>query len=295
MSTTERTGRPAPADRQLGTYAALGRALTLRCDEPRLHRLLHHLLAPLQVPGADHGTAVTFDLRTDRDGRLTTTRDGEPLGGARPAERSLGRIIWAINRHVIDGAMVDRLVFHAAAAADPDGRVVVLPAPMESGKTTLVTGLLDRGLHYLTDEAAALDDDLTVHGYAKPLSIDPGSWDVLAHHRPALEDDLAAFMTDQWQVPPHTFTTVVPSGRLAVVVFPTYAVDAPTTLTRLSPMDALDLARASAFGPADTPHPVWKIRRLAEMVETVPCFALRSGDLDGACAAVLDVLADPSA
>jgi hypothetical protein len=272
---------------RLGPFACFGQRWSIDVDEPALTELLETLNAPLLTAAVPDDGIVGYRVVTPADqGSGIVFRDEEDLGRSRRPARVLGKLIWAINRQVIDRT-ADPVLLHASAAADADGRVVLLPAPMESGKTTLVTGLLDRGMHYLTDEASLVEPDLAVRGFAKPLSIDRGSWDVLRHHEPQLPPELAPYMEDQWQVAPHTFTTVVPSGQLAVVVFPSYVTGAATTFDRLTPMDALDLARASTFGVEGEPLPTYKIARLAMMVTSVPCFALRSGDLDEACAAVM--------
>lgn len=273
-----------------GPFACFGQRWQVSCDDPALTRLVDELYAPMLVSAGSTGPTVTYRLTVASGDRpWEVFRDGELLGrGARPG-RLLGKLIWAVNRQVIDLSDPD-LLLHAAAAADADGRVVLLPAPMESGKTTLVTGLLDRGLHYLTDEAAAVDPDLTVRGFAKPLSIDDGSWSVLGHHAPDLPDSLAGYMDHQWQVPPQRFTTVVPHGPLAMIFLPSYRAGAATTVTRLAPVAALDLIRASTFGPQDRPLTAATITRLAGVVAAVPCYELRTGDLAEACAAVLDSL-----
>jgi hypothetical protein len=273
-----------------GPFACFGQRWRISCDDRALTRLVAELYAPMLVAAGSTGPTITYRITVAAGDRpWEVFRDGELLGrGVRP-ERLLGKLMWAVNRQVID--LSDRnLLLHAAAAADADGRVVLLPAPMESGKTTLVTGLLDRGLQYLTDEAAAVDPDLTVRGFAKPLSIDDGSWSVLAHHVPDLPDAIAGYMDHQWQIPPQRFTTVVPHGTLAMIVLPSYRAGAETTITRLTPVAALDLIRASTFGPQDEPLTAATMTRLAGVVAAVPCYELRTGDLAEACAAVLDRL-----
>lgn len=288
---------PADADETphlAGPFACFGQRWQIVCDDPAFSRLFDELYAPMLLTSPLPGRMVTYRLTVatgDRPGQLF--RDQELLVRDRRPSRLLGKLIWAVNRQVIDGSSSDFLL-HAAAAADVDGRVVLLPAPMESGKTTLVAGLLDRGLHYLTDEAAAVDPDLTVRGFAKPLSIDNGSWGVLGHHAPRLPDALTGSMDDQWQVAPQGFTTVVTDGLLTMIVFPTYRAGQATSLTRLAPVSALDLVRASTFGSENRPLTAATMTRLAHMVATVPCFELRTGDLAEACDVVLDAMGETS-
>lgn len=279
-----------PSRDGIGPFTCFDQRWQITADDPVLLALIDELFAPLRTNGAPGTSSVSYRIEHIGDGATYEVyRDDQPLPSSKQSSRTIGKLVWGINRQVIDGAM-DRLVLHAAAAAADDGRVVLLPAPMEAGKTTLVTGLLDRGLAYLTDEAATVDPDLTVHGYAKPLSIDKGSWSLFEHHRPQLGDRLASLMAHQWQVPPHTFTRVIPNGRLTLIVFPAYDPEAPTTVERLNPIAALDHIRESTFAREGQPIPATKIASLANIVEQVPCFALRSGDLAEACTQVLHLL-----
>lgn len=70
----------------------------------------------------------------------------------------------------------DHVLLHAAGAAGPDGRVVVLAAPSGTGKTTAVTALCRAGREYVTDELVVIGPDGTVRPFPKPLSrvVGPG-------------------------------------------------------------------------------------------------------------------------
>ena len=113
---------------------------------------------------------------------------------------ALRHLFWDVNRNVVERTR-DLLLFHASAV-EHRGRAVVFPAPMGSGKTTLVSGLLQRGARYVTDEAVALDpSDLKIRPYPKPLSIESGSWDVLSDLRPRVDASLEPFLEAGWYVP----------------------------------------------------------------------------------------------
>ncbi|GAA4374225.1 hypothetical protein GCM10023152_16860 [Agromyces bauzanensis] len=62
------------------------------------------------------------------------------------------------------------IMMHAAGVAMDDGRVVAFVGPSGRGKTTLSAAL---GAHfgYVSDETVAVDRDLTVMAYRKPLSM----------------------------------------------------------------------------------------------------------------------------
>ena len=126
--------------------------------------------------------------------------------------------------------------------------------------------------------------------YLKPLSIDPGSWKVLAHHRPDLPGELAGYLDDQWQVPANGFAPVVTKARIGLLVFPTYEAGATTSCERLSPASVVAAATACTFGPDGRSIGQDRIRALAAMAAAVPAYSLVSGDLEQACAAVIDRL-----
>jgi hypothetical protein len=290
---------PVSEDGQLhvGPFACLDRSWDFAVEDGHLADLLAELYLPLlaQERSSAH---VEYALRLPTEhqpGELHA--DGQSLLTSTHAARIFDRLIWTINRQVIDSNR-DRLLFHAGAVSHADQGVVLLPAPSGSGKSTLTLGLLRRGLAYLTDEAAAVDGDLRVHGFAKPLSIDRGAWDVLADLQPTLPEPVETLMSEQWQIAATHVSRVEPRGCLAAVVLPTYRPGAPTTLRQLTPIEALDLARRSVFGPdpdaPDQPITAAHLRQLARLVEKVPCFSLESCTLDEACEAVLGVLASGS-
>ncbi|MGG5260140.1 ATP-binding protein [Phycicoccus avicenniae] len=62
------------------------------------------------------------------------------------------------------------LLLHAAGVSAPDGATVALVAASGTGKTTAAR-VLGAHLGYVSDETVAVEDDLTVRPWAKPLSV----------------------------------------------------------------------------------------------------------------------------
>lgn len=307
----------AAFDHRIGPCRVFGQRFELRTNDPGVAGLLSELYAAmLEAPGGgDHldvgasaAAAVEVPVAADAgagspvpdptvyrllhpsdDAAGVVARDDEVLVTSPRPATLLGRLVWAINRQVIDGT-TDRLLLHAGAV-DLDGAGVVIPAEMESGKTTLVTGLLDRGFGYLTDEAASVSAELVLEGYAKPLSIDPGSWEVLAHHDPALGAELARYLERQWQVPAQRIAPVVRRSRLAMIVFRRYEPETPTRLELVSPGTAVRLAVGSTF-VTDREHlALDRLHELASICEQVPAYELVGDDLGAACDLVVAELA----
>ena len=126
--------------------------------------------------------------------RCLTAEDSSPALGVRavldPAAESvvsddavegsdvavvMDALVPLITRRAIEQQAGRLLMLHAAAVADVEsGATALFVGPSGSGKTTL-TSTLGRVFGYLTDETAAVDDDLLVLPYPKPLSVLPAS------------------------------------------------------------------------------------------------------------------------
>jgi hypothetical protein len=291
-------GRPPPVDLEgvrwagvTGPYCCFGQAFSIRSTSQQLADYLGALYAPMLC---DHSPShVTFSLVAPEGSDYGAIyRDRAPLVASAVPSSVFGTLLWAINRHVIQPS-TEAVVLHAAAA-DLDGYAVVLPAAMESGKTTLVTGLLERGLGYLTDEAVELGPDRRVTGFPKPLSIDPGSWEVLAHLRPQVCPEVRPYLEHQWQIPAGSLSYVVAESRAAVFIFPRYLAGAATELVRVPPATALRLAVGCTFGVDGAVVSASQVQQLRGVLTRVPTYQLTSSSLREACETVIETLQDAS-
>ena len=282
---------PSPAGHRLddapliacGPFECFGQRWLIRTSDLDLAPFLDELFDPMRAHDKGSGTETEFILVPTCDGKPGWVRRGlEVIRKGVHGHRLLEALMWSINRHVIGQPSRERLVLHAAGA-DLRGLAVLLPAPMESGKTTLVTALLDRGFAYLSDEAIAVDTALEVEGYPKPLSIDQGSWEVLSHHTPEVAERIRDYLTFQWQVAAQRFAPIVRHSRLTLLVFPRYEAGAKLRVERLDGAAVVTEALQSVFTPESERTPVARIRLLARLAEQVPCARLVYSDLDAAC------------
>ena len=281
---------------RLGPFESFGQRFMVKTSDIELAGFLAKLYEPLRSPGAARPAVEYCLIPPSGNASGVLTRNQEVICTSSRRHPLLGSLVSAINRHVIEGPSHTRLMFHAAAA-DLNGAGVLLPAPMESGKTTLVTGLLDRGLSYLSDEAVTVAHDLTMEGYPKPLSVDPGSWEVLAHHEPEESPPIRQFMSDQWQLPVQSFASIVCRSRLRLIVFPRHQAGAEFKFETLTPGMAVKEAFASLFVPAGNLASVDKVRGIGRLAELIPASRLIYSDLDNACGRIiaeLERLENPS-
>jgi hypothetical protein len=256
---------------------ALGFTFAVDCDDAAVQRHVDHILRGLGngAGGAAHRYRVAGD---------TLSFDGDELLRSASPGQLVSNLLWHVNRQAVAAAEADCLLLHAGAVADGHGRALLLPAPMESGKTTLVAGLLRRGFDYVTDEAVAIEAaGLAVRPYPKPLSVDPGSWPVLAELEPDVD---AALKAGQWQVPPARVAG--PGCRPVAVVSPRYRAGAASRLEALRPAQAVLLLAENSFNfKADGRR--W-LPVLAALAAAAPCFRLTVGDLDDAVDLVAGLL-----
>lgn len=279
----------APDIHRTRSFDGLGFGFAVRSADPALRRYLERILAHLAVPGPPQHLYGIDERGHGPRSRVVVSLDGTELRAAGDPATAVGHLLWDLNRRVIEHAGPRHLLLHAAAAGRHD-RVVVLPAASEAGKSTLVAGLVDAGLRYVTDEAVAVGlADLLVHPYPKPIDIDPGSWPVLAHLA-SPDPDLARFETDQWHLAPTAVGTgtVASAAPAGLVVLPSYRPAATTALTPMSRREALVSMAEEAFNFHD--HGAEALAALATVVRRCRCYRLSVADLGQACALVLKAL-----
>lgn len=282
----EARGLAAGGCHAAGRFRALGHDFSIKTDDAALGRYLTQLLQPFAVPGRARSG---YRILGTEDGRYGTWFEDEPLEEQGDRRRALTVLFWHINRQVVERS--PHLVRLHAAAAALGQAAVILPAPMESGKTTLVAGLVRAGLRYLTDEVAAIDPEtLIIEAYPKALSVDPGSWKVLASLRPSVDSAVEPFLPHQWQVPASSIRpdAIADRARPCLLVLPRYRASSRTVLERISRADALVEAVSATFDFQEAPQRDFSV--LARLVRTTECYRLTVGDLDQACTAVIDVL-----
>jgi hypothetical protein len=251
-------------------YGAHGHHFSIDAPEPVAGRARR----ALQTLRNDHATPRGTYRVTAVDEGWSLAWNDEPLGSRSGPDSLLLLLHWHVNQRTIAASVMRRTTFHAAAARSPRGHGVLLAAPMESGKTTTVTGLLRAGWDFLTDEAAAVELDGTVLPYPKPLTIDHGSWPVFPDLDPGDVDPLAL----SWLVPaPATGSRVATSAPLRLIVFPAYTYSGPTRMTRVAPSAAaLALVHSTFFFDQ---HGARDLSLAADLARRLPAFRLEIGDL----------------
>jgi hypothetical protein len=225
--------------------------------------------------------------REDHDGwELVVGADRQASGAT--AARLVPELVHRLNAIALP--TWDGVVCHAGGVVR-EGVGIVLPADVESGKSTLTAGLVRAGFGYLTDEGVAFRRDTAlIEPFPKPLSLDAGSWFLFPELEP--DEDLGSddYKREQWQVPPDAIRPGCVAGPCAarVVVFPQYVEDAASELVPMRRAEALIELAKNTF--AFNQQSRFALEQLAEVIRAVDCFRLTVGALDDAVALIEDLV-----
>jgi hypothetical protein len=114
---------------------------------------------------------------SDRDFEVERTPSGYRVSNRMAPESTLAdadSLLFHIDKDITIWLQLERrdLFFIHAAAVARGSRVVVLTAPSGTGKSTFVLSLIEKGVHYLSDELAPIDlRTLAVEPYSHALCL----------------------------------------------------------------------------------------------------------------------------
>jgi hypothetical protein len=198
-------------------------------------------------------------------------RDGHAVLRRVPEDLAVAQLAWEVNRGVVEEAG-NRMLLHAAAA-ERDGRIVILAGPEGSGKSTLVAALVRSGLRYVTDETVAVPLPVgTIVPYPKPIALH--------------ETEQCQRLVPPQAIRPDAVATSGGNARL-LVLLAGYQPGSGPIARSISRAEAAVALAAQAFNFRDLGP--GRLDALAEVVRACDCYRLEVGDLDGACRLVLDL------
>ena len=187
----------------------------------------------------------------------------------------------------------DYLLFHSGAVVK-NGRAILLPAPSESGKTTLTLGLMNYGYRYLTDEVGAIQREtlkavpyqrpIYLHTWSRPLSKEVGKSYRSYRFR---SDDIR---WARWQyIVPQDGAVIPRDSRWKVdwIIFPRYVSKSKTVLKPLGIAQAVVSLMQNVWNRKLFPDGGLKV--CIELARRARCYTLEMGNLDRACELIEDL------
>ena len=237
-------------------YDMMGRRIRIRATSEKTAEGIHSLLRsfPRHTP-AGVTEDVTFSLATAPPSNLAHVRPfhyfyrDDVRVGRTTTDAYLFRLLeWQTNLFLGEN-VDDYLLLHAGALCS-NGMGVLLPAPSESGKTSLTLALTLRGFGYMSDEFGMVDangPNRMLHPFPKPFSIKDRSLfpDLAAdeHLWVGPETDAAPREHEEpvWYIHPDNVREGA-LGRpvpLRYVLFPRYDSSAEPSLTPVNAGDAV--------------------------------------------------------
>ncbi len=156
---------PSPATEEAPASAPAAEALALESVT------VTALGVPIAVDGLTAAEAAQFRTAWSR---CLPAQPGPAVARVARIPGSFDRAGEALTSHItlaaIDELAGKLMMFHACGLADPDGSVTAFIAPSGTGKTT-VARTLGPGRGYVSDETIAVDGQLRITPYPKPLSV----------------------------------------------------------------------------------------------------------------------------
>jgi hypothetical protein len=240
------------------------------------------LLAPFRTPGS--GTpSHTFEV-TAEEGMFEVHLDGTVAYRSRGIGDVVDWILWRASTEAIAG-IDDHLAIHAGAVGW-EGGCVLLPAPHDSGKTTLTAALTASGFSYYSDEAALIEPSSgRLVPFPRALSLEPGSvaaLDGLLTRR----GDGAVARNGMSHVAPADLAggRIGRSAPIRHIVFPRYLRGVATALARISRAEAVVELGRNAF---NLERFGWRgVDILVGVVRAADAYRLSVGDLGEAVGAI---------
>ncbi|MDQ3916848.1 MAG: hypothetical protein M3323_16220 [Actinomycetota bacterium] len=158
----------------------------------------------------------------------------------------LAHAVWDLHQLVPKNAR-DFLFLHAGAVAR-DGGALVLPARMDSGKSSLVTALLRSGWGYLSDELGSIDPVTgRIYAFPKLISLDAATLGFFPGLAESLPDGSATPLPERFLAPEDVGSSVAAPAAPRWIVFPTKEWKGDARLTPVTSAAAVERMAKNSF------------------------------------------------
>lgn len=240
-------------------------------------------LLPARGGFADFHVAVHYGRRLPRPlcvFEMDGLRPFTPLA----AGEAFAFLEWGLN-WCVTGYCHTVLTIHAAVL-ERGGRVLIMPAPPGSGKSTLCAALLLSGWRLLSDEMALLDPATgMVLPSPRPVSLKNASIEIIRRMAPQTVFGPVAYDTMKgtvahMRVPSESLMRSAETALPGWVVFPRFEADAPTSLRMRPKGDSFMRLAENCFN--QNVHGRAGFKALSALVESCDCYDFSYGKLNEA-------------
>lgn len=270
-------------------YRAVGLTFQVRSEDVDVANELGCVLRSL-TSAHDHGDHL-YSIRARVHEGVAQWRvyfDGKAIKTVASSDAAIALVLWHIDEAAVTYSP-GVLFFHGAAVQYGE-RVLMFPGAMHSGKSTLTTALVRRGLSYLSNGEVALDVSVgRAVPFSKAISLD-GATRV---YFPELFPDEAAGTVEmaqgRWFIDPAAIAgaTLGTGGRVALVISPHYMPGATTRLERVTDVDALRLLLDNSYTFERLGNRGFNA--LVTVAQEAAIFRLEYSELEAACEVVLQL------
>jgi hypothetical protein len=215
-----------------------GATARIEADDAAAAKTLDFLCAAMATGQSAEG-AVVFRLGPGTEsGSIAVYRDDAVLYQDPSTGGASAFLLEKLQDHLVQHC-TNGILLHAAAVAR-GGRSLLLAGGTGSGKTTLATWLVRRGIDYLTDELVWVDANSTrLHGFARPLHLKTEAGDLFAElFTPPGSDAVAETALGHHVSPLRLGADIRRDASPHILVFPRYAAGARFDFRPLSKAQA---------------------------------------------------------
>jgi len=269
-------------------YSVLGVTVSVASDVVEALHCVDITYAAFRRAPSPSGAAIRLQLRRLKDGLAYEVSDAE---GYEQCWSEQHLALLDLLDHLVHAllAQLQPLGLYAihAAAAVYRGQALILAGRSGFGKTTLMLGLLHRGLPFLSDELAVVEQATQrILPYHRSLHIRPGTLDLIPElhvHKPLPRCALGG--GNEWVLAPEELDQLLPGclgvgAPLRYVLLldePPRVADAPTITPVPAALAGLELLRNTWTTSLDFEG---GLSRIADVLNGVHCARLQAGTLE---------------
>lgn len=286
-----------PEDGWTNLYRVGGFAFSLGGRDPQLRQLADAVYSGARAAQGEAGVRFELAARRRPHGACVYTMScaGVEVCRQTSLDDFFLDVEWALTHRAM-ASLPTLLQVHAGVVASGDAGILIC-GPPESGKTSLVVGLADRGAAVLTDEIGLLQvaprrpggAAVDLVAFPRDLIVHARTQTLFPHSAYADQPGFKRF-ADRCYVPPCQLTSAPPRARapLRLLLFPAFAPGRGLAAARLGPAEAARRLLRNAYNLESLGEAGPEL--VAQVAESCPAWSLRYADAARASPAFMTLI-----